>query len=224
MEKLTLKVVSRDVLGKKTRFLRRQGITPAHLFGQDIDSLSIQCDTVELQKVIAQAGMTKLVNLNMEGEKQAKGVFVKEVQRDEVSRKLLHVDFYLVKKGEKMRVDVPIVFIGEAPALKTKGRMLAHGIDSLHLECLPEKLPSQIEVDISILEEVEQAIHVKDIVLDPEITLHVDPEQLVIKISEAQMKVEEEVVAEEVAEGTPAEGEAKPEAKAEGEAGEKTTG
>ena len=209
MDNLALEAAKRDVLGKKTRFLRRQGITPTHLFGHDIKSLALQCDTSQLQKIISQAGMTRLINLKIDDDKQPKGVFIREIQRDEVSRQLLHVDFYQVRKGEKIRVDVPIVMVGEAPAMKGKGRMLTHGVTSLPIECLPDKLPSQIEVDISPLEEVEQAIHVKDILLDPDITVHADPEQLVVKVSEAVVKVEEvEEVVEEVEE-VAAEAEAK---------------
>jgi large subunit ribosomal protein L25 len=140
-------------------------------------------------------------------------VFIREIQRDVISKQLLHVDFYQVKMGEKMEVEVPVVLVGEAPAMKAKGRMLAHSITSLHIECLPDKVPPQIEVDISILEEIEQAIHVKDIVLDPDITVHTDPEQLVVKVAEAVVKVEE---VEEVAEEEAAEAEA--EAPAEGAA------
>ncbi len=114
-----------------------------------------------------------------------------------------------------MVVDVPIVLVGEAPAMKGKGRMLAHSITSLNVACLPDKVPPQIEVDVGILEEVEQAIHVKDIVLDPDITVNTDPEQLVVKVTEAVVKVEEveEVVAEE--EAVKAEGEAPAEEAAE---------
>jgi large subunit ribosomal protein L25 len=197
MDELTLTAAKREVLGKKNRFLRRQGITPAHLFGHKIESQAIQCDTVELNKILAHAGTTRLVSLKIDDEKQPKSVFVREVQRDPLSRQLFHVDFYQVRKGEKMEVDVPIVMVGEAPALKEKGRMLTHGITSLAIECLPEKVPPQIEIDISILEEFDQAIHVKDIVLDPDITVHDDPEQLVVKISEALVKEEELVVEEE---------------------------
>jgi large subunit ribosomal protein L25 len=140
-------------------------------------------------------------------------VFVREIQRDEVSRQLLHVDFYQVRKGEKITVDVPIVFVGEAPAMKEKGRMIAHGITSLSIECLPDSVPPQIEIDLSPLEDLEQAIHVKDIVLGADITVNADPEQLVVKVSEAVVKeVVEEVVAE-VEEEVEAEAEA--EAKAE---------
>jgi len=200
MEDLTLQAARRNVLGKKNRFLRRQGITPTHLFGHNIESQTLQCDTVQLKRVLLYAGRTRLINLKIGGEKQPKGVFVREIQRDAIGQQLLHVDFYQVKMGEKMEVDVPIVLVGEAPAMKGKGRMLAHGITSLSIECLPDKVPPQIEVDISMLEEVEQAIHVKDIVLDPDITVNADPEQLVVKVSEVVVKVEEveEVAAEEV--------------------------
>jgi len=210
MDELTLTAIKREVLGKKNRFLRRQGITPTHLFGHKVESQALQCDTVELKKILAHAGTTRLVSLRIDGEKQPKSVFVREIQRDPLSRQLFHVDFYQVRKGEKMEVDVPIVMVGEAPALKEKGRMLAHGITSLAIECLPEKVPPQIEIDISILEEFDQAIHVKDIVLDPDITIHDDPEQLVVKISEALVK-EEEVVVEEEEEAVEAEEEEKAE-------------
>ncbi len=218
MEELKLTATKRDVLGKRNRFLRRRGITPAHLFGHSLESLSLQCDTVELKKVVAHSGTTRLVSLKIDGEKAPKSVFIREIQRDALGKQLIHVDFYQVRKGEKMTMDVPIVLIGEAPAMKGKGRMISRGIMSLSIECLPEKVPPQIEVDISNLLELEQAIHVKDIVLDPDITVHVDPEQLVVKVTEIVIKVEEEkpVVAEEVAvEGEEVEGAAeKPTAEA----------
>ncbi len=216
MEELKLNAARRDVLGKRNRFLRRQGITPAHVFGHNIESQSLQCDTTELMKIVAYAGETRIISLKIEGEKQPKNVFVKEVQRDAFGRKLLHVDFYQVRKGQKMQVAVPIVLVGESPAMKGKGRMLAHGITELNIECLPEKVPPQIEVDVSVLEELEQSLHVKDIVLDPDITVHADPEQLVAKVTEVQLKVEEEVVAEE--EEAEVEGEGEEGARAEGEA------
>ena len=212
MEDLRLKATQRDVLGKKSRFLRRQGITPTHLYGNNIKSLALQCDAAELQHLLALAGRTRLISLEVDG-KQARSVFVREIQRDEVSRQLLHVDFYQVRKGEKITVDVPIVFVGEAPAMKEKGRMIAHGITSLSIECLPDSVPPQIEIDLSPLEDLEQAIHVKDIVLGADITVNDDPEQLVVKVSEAVVKeVVEEVVAEEEEE---VEAEAEAEVKAE---------
>jgi large subunit ribosomal protein L25 len=208
------------VLGKKNRFLRRQGITPAHIFGHNVKSQALQCDTAELKSVIDHAGTTRLVSLKIDGEKQPKSVFIREIQRDTLSKQLLHIDFYQVKMGEKIAVEVPIVLVGEAPAMKVKGRMLAHGINSLSIECLPHNVPPQIEVDISILEEVEQAIHVKDVVLDPDITVHADSEQLVVKVAEAVVKVEEEEVVAEEEEVEAVEVEAEVEEKA-GETSEK---
>ncbi|MFQ6122196.1 MAG: 50S ribosomal protein L25 [Dehalococcoidales bacterium] len=220
MDNLTLSVAHRDVLGKKTRFLRRQGITPVHLFGHNVKSLALQCDTTQLQHIIARAGMTKLITLEIKDDKHPRSVFIREIQRDAVGRQLLHVDFYQVKKGEKIAVEVPIVLVGEAPAMKEKGRMLTHGITSLSIECLPDRVPPQIEVDLSPLEELEQAIHVRDIVLSPEITVNADPDQLVVKVSKAIVKEEivEEVVAEEEVVEEEVEAEARAEAPTEEEA------
>ena len=203
MEDLTLPAINRSILGKKTRFLRRQGITPTHLFGHNLSSLALQCDTAKLQRIIARAGMTRLISLGIEGDKQPKTVFIREIQRDALTGQVLHVDFYQVRKTEKIKVDVPIVLVGEAPALKEKGRTLMHGVTSLSIECLPGELPPQIEVDLSHLEEVGQSIYVRDITLSPDITVITDPDQLVAKVSE--VRVVEEVVEEIVAEEVPAE-------------------
>jgi large subunit ribosomal protein L25 len=197
MTDLNIKASARDVLGKKTRFMRREGTTPTHLFGHGIDSLSLQCDTVKLQRIIARAGMTRLIALEVEGDKEPRSVFIKEIQREPCSGGLFHVDFYQVKSTEKIRVDVPIILIGEAPAMKEKGRTLTHSLTSLIVESLPDKLPPQITVDLSPLEEVEQAIFVRDIALGPDVTVITDPDQMIVRVSEARV-VEEEVVAEAV--------------------------
>jgi large subunit ribosomal protein L25 len=222
MPELKLNAARREVLGKKVKRLRRDGLTPAHLFGHDLESQALQCNTGDLMKVLSRAGTTRLVSLKVDGDKNPKNVFVREVQRDVLSRQLLHVDFYQVRKGEKMQMDVPIVLVGEAPAMRGKGRLLSKGISELRIECLPDKVPPQIEVDISVLKELEQGIYVKDIVLDPEITVHADPQQLVVKVTEVIIKIEEEkpvaveAEAAAVAEGeaVPAEGAAKPGAEA----------
>ena len=217
MEGPTLAASNRDVLGKKTRFLRRQGITPTHLFGHGLDSLTLQCDTAKLQRIIAHAGTTRLIALEIEGDKQPRSVFIREIQRHACSGELLHVDFYQIRRKEKIRVDVPILLFGEAPALKEKGRTLTHTLTSLSIESLPDKLPPQIEVDLSQLEEVGQAIHVRDIALSPDITVITDLDQMVVKVSEVRVEVVEEVPAEEVvAEEVPTEevAEEKPEQQA----------
>ncbi len=201
MGDLTLQATKREILGKKARFLRRQGITPTHLFGHGLESLHLQCDTAELKRIIAQAGTTRLIALEIDADKQPRSVFIREIQQDAIGGQLLHVDFYQVRKREKIKADIPIVMVGGAPAMQLKGRMLTHTLTSLSIECLPDKLPPQIEVDLSSLEEVEQSIHVRDIILSPDITVFTDPDQMVVKVIEARV-IEEEVVAEveEVAE------------------------
>jgi large subunit ribosomal protein L25 len=220
MELLKLKASKRTVLGKKNKALRREGFTPAHLFGHDIASQPLQCEATELKKVVDRAGATRLVVLDVEGDKDAKNVFVREVQRDIFTKQLIHVDFYQVKKGEKMTMTVPLVLIGEAPAMKGKNRMITHGTTELHIECLPENVPPQIDVDISILEDLEDAIHIKDLVIDPSITVHADPEQLIVKVSEVMVRAEAEEVAaaEEAAEAEGAEAAEAGEAAGESEA------
>ena len=209
MEGLALKATTREVLGKKTRFLRRQGITPAHLFGHNLKSLTLQCDTIEIKRVIAHAGMTTIFNLELDQEKRPRKVLIREIQRDALGEQILHVDLYQIKMTEKLKADIPIILTGEAPAMRLKGRLLMHPITTLSVECLPDKLPPEIEVDLSPLEEVDQGIHVSDLVLDPEITILSDLEQLIVKVSEkavAKEEVEEVAEVEEAAEV--AEGEA----------------
>ena len=195
MEKIELQAATRDVLGKKVRALRRQGITPTHLFGHGIESMSLQCDTAQLGRVLAQAGKTRIIDLKLEGAKKPRRVLVRKVQTNPSTSELLHVDFYEVRMSEAIRAEVPIVVVGESPALKFKENMLAHELNSLTVECLPDDIPNSVEIDISVLIEPEQAIRVKDIELGERIALLNDPEHIVVKVSAlpAARVVEEEV-------------------------------
>jgi len=195
MDKIELEVTNREILGKKVKHLRRQGITPVHLFGHGIESLALQCDTDELEQVLSQAGYTGLIGLKLDKEKKPRTVVVREFDRDWRRGKLLHVDFYQIKMEEKIKLEVPVVLVGEAPALKSKDNMLEHELETLTVECLPAKIPASVEVDISSFTEPGQAIRVKDIALDKDITVLNDPELVVVKISWRPVeKVEEEVV------------------------------
>jgi len=198
---------AREIKGKKVRFLRRQGITPAHIFGHGIEPVALQCDTVELKKVLAQAGTTGIVGLKLGKAKKLRNVMVREVQREPRSGELLHVDFYQVRMEEKLKVDVPIIVVGEAPALKMKENFLTHELTNLTIECLPDAIPSRVEVDVSVLEEADQGIHVEDISLGEEIAVLNNPEQLVVKVSTRFIEKEEEIEVGEVEAELEAEGE-----------------
>jgi len=201
MDQTELKATKREILGKKVRFLRRQGITPVHLFGHGIESVSLQCDTTELQQALAKTGRTGLISLKLDGEKRPRTVVLREVQVEPRTGKSLHIDFFQVKMTEEVKVDVPIILVGEAPALKSKENMLVQELNTLAIECLPAKIPSDIELDLSSLTEPEQTVRVKDIELDKEITILNDPQLAVIRIrSRPVEKIEEPVVAEEAVE------------------------
>jgi large subunit ribosomal protein L25 len=201
MEQIELEVATREVLGKKVRFLRRQGTTPVHLFGHGIESEALQCDTAQLQRVLAQAGRTKLVDLKLDKAKKPRKIVIREIQRDPQTGDLLHVDFYQVRMAEKIKVEVPIVLVGEAPALKLKENMLVQDLTSLTIESLPDEIPASVELDLSLLTEVEQLIRVKEIILSEGVTVLTDPEHTVVKISSRPVEKIEEVVEEEVVEG-----------------------
>ncbi|HJX69024.1 MAG TPA: 50S ribosomal protein L25, partial [Dehalococcoidia bacterium] len=109
MDKIELKVANREILGKKVKHLRRQGITPVHVFGHGIESLALQCDTKELERVLGQAGQTRLVNLKLAREKKPRTVVVREFDRDWRRGELVHVDFYQVRMEEKIRLEIPVV-------------------------------------------------------------------------------------------------------------------
>ncbi|MFC1988166.1 50S ribosomal protein L25 [Chloroflexota bacterium] len=201
MDQIELQATKRDILGKKVRFLRRQGITPVHVFGHGIESATLQCNTAKLQRGLARAGQTGLISLTLDDEKTPRHVIVREVQTEPLTGDLLHVDFYQVKMGEKVSVEVPVVLVGEAPALKSKENMLVHELNTLSIECLPDKIPASVVLDISSLTEAEQALRVKDIELDEDITVLNDSEVVLARISiRREEKVEEVVVAEEEAE------------------------
>ena len=200
MDQIELEITKREVLGKKVRFLRRQGITPVHLFGHGIESMALQCDTAKLQQVLTEAGEAKLISLKLDNEKRPRSVLVREVQVDSLKGGLLHVDFYQVKMAEEVKVEVPITLVGEAPALKLRANMLMQELDTLTVECLPAKIPASVELDISSLTEVEQMVRVKDIDLEKGVTVLNDPEQVVVKISSRPVEVvaEREVTEEAV--------------------------
>jgi large subunit ribosomal protein L25 len=196
MEQIELQANNRDILGKGVRFLRRQGITPVHLFGHDLKSLALQCQTAKLERSLAEAGEIRLVTLKVRDEKKVRPVLVREVQRESLTSKLLHVDFYQVKMDEKVEVEIPIVLVGEAPALEAKGNRLLRELDTLTIECLPSKIPTSLEVNVGSLTQAGQAVRVKDIAVDSDITVLSGPEQVIVTVI-AQPEEEEKVVAEE---------------------------
>lgn len=196
MDQIELVAASRDILGKKVRFLRRQGLIPANLYGHNVESTALQIEASQLKHTLTKAGRSSLIALKVDGTKSPKMVIVRDVQREPLSGELLHVDFYQVKMEEKIKLEVPLLFIGEAPAIKERGGILVQNMNSLEVECLPADMPHNIEVDLSVLEEIDQAVHVGDIHADDGVTILTDPDQAIVQIARSRVEVE---IAEEIA-------------------------
>ena len=196
MEKIELQSDNRVILGKGVKVLRKQKVTPLHLFGSGQDSQALQCDTNILERVLSRAGETRLITLTIADQKKTRPVLVREVQRDALTGILLHVDLYEVNMKEKVEVEVPVVLVGEAPALKIKGNSIAQELDTLTVSCLPDAIPNKVEVNVSSLLEHGNAIHVKDITGDHTFAILNNPEQTIVVISVHIERVEEKVVKE----------------------------
>jgi len=230
MDNIELTAHKRDLLGKKVRFLRRKGITPVSLYGHGVESTSLQIETPALRKALAHAGKTSLISLKVGSSKRPHMAIVREIQRDPVKGELLHVNFYQVRMDEKLKIEVPLVLTGKAPAVKEFGGILVQEMSSIEVECLPANMPHSIEADISGLVQLDQALHVKDLRVGEGVTIIADPGKVVAKIARLRIEVVEEVAAPaaeaevEVAEGEEGAEEAKAVGKAPAESEKKQAG
>ncbi len=195
MEQIELKTQKRTVLGKEVKNLRLEGLIPAVLYGHETKSIPLQIEERELNRVLAQAGGHRLIALKIGRARKRQMALAREVQWDVISRKLIHVDFYAVVMTEKVTTEVPLVFVGEAPAAEAAGVMVLQGLDEIEIECLPGDLIEAIEVNLSGLEEIDQAIYVKDLRVPPTVEILTDAEEIVAKVAwAAAEEVEEEEV------------------------------
>ncbi|HEX7463449.1 MAG TPA: 50S ribosomal protein L25/general stress protein Ctc [Actinomycetota bacterium] len=212
MAELKLKATKRDGAGKGVaRKLRAAGQVPAVLYGHGMAPVSIAIDSKELFHALhGSAGGNVLVDLVVDGKQHL--TLPREIQRDHVRGRYLHVDFLAVRRDEKVVVDVPVRVVGESPGVKAGG-VLEHHLWDLHVECFPGDVPDGIDADVSSLQ-VGDSLRVGDLVLPKGVTVLTPAEESVLGVVTPQARVvEEEVVAV-------AEGEVAPEAAEEAE-GEK---
>jgi len=218
---LELKAQVRDILGKKLKTLREKGIIPAVVYGPGYKPMSIQVDYEEFRKVFEQAGESTLIKLKV-GE-HVKNVLIHEVATDPISDRFIHVDFYQVRMDKVITAEVPFVFGGEAPAVKSLDGVLLKNITEVEVEALPKDLPHEIKVDISSLDNFEKHIRIKDLELPPGVKISADPEEVIVSVipprteeelkaleKKSEEKIEEVEVAGEKEAPTPDEGETKP--------------
>jgi large subunit ribosomal protein L25 len=191
-----LKVAPRSVTGKKVAALRRGGKTPANVYGHRLESRSVQAETADLTHMLRTMGRNALVTLSIEDETASRTVMVREVARNPINGKVLHVDFYQVNMTEIMKADVPVVLTGTSEAVLTYGGVLLQMVDVIHVEALPADIPSEFTVDVSVMTELEQAVHVRDLHLDTDkVTILSDPDIVLARVAAPRLATEEEEAA-----------------------------
>lgn len=198
MTTLELKSKKRTLLGKKVKSLRRGGIIPAVVYGGKEGSIPIELDLKEFSKVFKTAGETTLIKL-LVGEK-AKNVLIHDIDYDPVFGDVRHVDFYEVKMDEKITTKIPLVFIGDAPAIIDLNGVLVKAMQELEVRALPSDLPRQIEVDISHLKTFDDNILVKDIKLPKNVEMLEHGETSVAAIVPPRSEAELEALKGEIEE------------------------
>jgi len=219
MAEVKLVAEPREGTGKGVaRKLRAAGRVPAVLYGHGMDSTALSVDAKDLYHVLhTGAGTNVLVDLVVDGSDHL--IIPRDVQRDHIRGRFIHVDFLAVRRDEKLQLSIPVRIVGESVGVKAGG-VVEHHLWELEVESLPGDVPEAIDADISNLE-IGMSLRVSDLVAPKGATILTDPEESVVAVQQPQMAVEleeEEALAAaealEAAEGEGAEGEA-----AEGEGG-----
>lgn len=196
MADYTIDAEVREVTGKKVGALRRAGIVPATIYGPKQEPVNVQIPYRPLEIALAKAGGSHLIELSTG--KFTQTVLVRSVQRNPISRKIMHVDFFALDMKSLLRTNVPVHYTGESPAVAAKQGVLVTGPTVLLVELLPSKLMDHIAVDVSTLTEVGAAIHVRDLNLGDDVAILNDPEELLARVTQtAAARSEEDVEAAE---------------------------
>ncbi len=158
---MDLAVKNREVVGKKVKALRKQGLVPAELYGHGTKNAHLTVPAKDFNKVFKEAGSSTVVTLVTEQGK--KPAIIHDIVRDPLTNDIMHIDFYEVRMDEKITAKVPVEFTGDAPAVKEKGAVINKSISEIEVEAFPQDLPHSIVVDISSLDDFNKSIYIKDI-------------------------------------------------------------
>lgn len=205
MDRLNLKAQERKILGKKVKALRSDGLIPGHVFGKGLETEHVSVSAVDFHKVLTSAGETGLVDLIIDKEK-VRPVLIRGVQYDPVEGLPLNIDFYQVNLKEKVTVPVPLILIGEEPeSVKLGENIVLQTLNQVEVEALPTDLVEKIEVDITALKNVDDAIMVSQLNYDHDkLTVLAEPEEIVVKIAPAVTAEMEKLMEEQAAEAAAA--------------------
>lgn len=207
-EAVTLELTPREILGKKVKVLRREGILPVHLYGPGVDSRPLQCESPKLIEILARAGGNTPITITIKGEDESHLAFAREIQWDPRRDDILHVDFLVAEVSRPVSAQVPIVLVGDSMAARAAGGTVMQQLRTLSVEALPLEIPGDLEVDLARMTETDSVIRAGDIILASNVIMLTDPEDVVARIEMPRAAVE--VEAEEDA------AEAQPEAETDG--------
>lgn len=211
MKKHSIEAKPRTVIGRTVKRLRTNGLVPATVYGKDTENISIELPLDTFTHIFKETGETGLIELAVDG--KIHPVLVKQVQFHPVTGIPLNVEFHEVNLKEKIKANVPVVLVGESPAVKEAIGTLLHLVDEIEVEALPTDLPEHIKIDISNLAAVNDQIMVKEWIAPDNIAVLTDPELILVKIGQLTAPEPEPVVETAV----PAEGEGEAAAPTEGE-------
>ncbi len=185
---ITLNVEKRDSKAD-VNTLRKVGKIPAVFYGKKEAATSISVIATDFVKAYKSAGESTVVILKGEGIEVES--IIHDMDLHPVTGKPLHVDFYVFEKGKKIKVGVPLEFIGNAPAIKELGGTLIKVLHTIEIEALPKDLPHKVSVDIAALVDFKSSIKAGDIKLPAGVTLAISAEDIVCSVAEPKEEVEE---------------------------------
>ncbi len=187
MQTMTLAAASRTKKAKAAKHLLPAGRIPAVLYGHGVDNRSIEVESVPFRKVLNAAGESSLVDLTVDGGSPTK-VLIHDLQFDPLKDTVTHIDFLQVNMKEKIMVDIPLVFTGEAMAVKGLGGTLVKNHDSLQVECLPGDLVNGVDVDLDQLKQINDALRVSDLYLPQTIKVLTHPDEQIARVTYASLE------------------------------------
>lgn len=187
---LSLKGTQRKILGRKVRELREKGEIPAVLYGPASKAAALSIVKKEFDAAYKEAGESSLLSLEVATKKTL--VLIRDVQFHPLSGEPIHVDFYQPKLDVKIKIMVPLSFQGEAPAVKDFEGTLIQNMHEVEVSSLPQDLPSEITVDVSMLKTLEDRVLVENLVVDSKVEIVAEKDLIVAQVVPVE-NVEEEL-------------------------------
>ena len=177
---ISIQATLRQEQGRKTKALRGAGKIPAVLYGPKTKSQMIAVKQGEFEKAFKEAGESTLLSLEVGSRKVP--VLIHDVQRDPLQGTVIHIDFYEPPLDKKVKVELPVVVQGEAPAVKELGGTLIRRIQEIAVWALPQNLPHELTINVEGLVTFEDRILVKDIRVPDGVTIEHNSEDLVAQV------------------------------------------